>query len=240
VGALGGVPPDPLRAQGTDPVAVARAFDAAWNAHDLDAVLVLFAADAVVRDRWGAVPPAVWETHDPAVVRKFFEDSHDGDNYDTGGLTWASGQEEITAWAAARFAQHHRFVAVGYRPVGATVRWDFQEFVDPFQRTPGVSPTEGTAAAAIRDGTIRRLTLVQSPESVRRHRSDVAVAFDQAMAARGAVPFRADPRGPLSQPRRGPAAAEPPTAAWPMALGGLALLGGLAAARRTRRGLPRP
>src|SRR5262245_12139554 len=44
-----------------DPVPLARAYTAAWNAHDLAAVLACFAPDAVVRERRGEVPPPVWD-----------------------------------------------------------------------------------------------------------------------------------------------------------------------------------
>ena len=40
-----------------DVLPVARAYTAAWNAHDLAAVLALFAPDAILRERWGASPP---------------------------------------------------------------------------------------------------------------------------------------------------------------------------------------
>ena len=51
-----------------EPVRVAEAFTAAWNAHDLPAVLALLAPDAVVRERQGPVPPHVWDTRDRVYV----------------------------------------------------------------------------------------------------------------------------------------------------------------------------
>jgi hypothetical protein len=211
---------------------LAEAFTAAWNGRDQDAVLASFAPDAIVRERWGPVPPEVWDSRDAGVVRRYLEDSHDGDAYDTGGLTWASGQEEIAAWAAARWARHARFVVVGYRAVGDTVVWRYQEFVDPFQRTPGIGPIEGTAEAVVRDGAIAVLTLVRSPASVQRQRDEAAVAFDRAMATQVADPARDGTSGLPRRPRGGGAAAEPTWAAWPLALSGLALLGALVAVRR--------
>ena len=50
--------PRPLHAQAPDPVPVAEAYAAARNAHDLAAVLALFAPEAVVRERRGEIPPA--------------------------------------------------------------------------------------------------------------------------------------------------------------------------------------
>ena len=75
--ALGLVAPGRSAAQAPppapEPARVAEAFTAAWNAHDLPAVLALFAPDAVVRERWGAVPPDVWDTRDPQVVRAYLD-----------------------------------------------------------------------------------------------------------------------------------------------------------------------
>jgi MYXO-CTERM domain-containing protein len=209
-------------------VAVAAAYLAAWNAHDLDAVLALFAPDAVVRERWGPVPPEVWETREPQVVRAYLEGSHDGDNYDTHGFAWVTGRPAIAAWAAARFAQHHRFQAGPYRGAGDTVSWRYQEFVDPFQRTPGASPLDGDAEAVVQGGRIAVLSLVQAPASVRRQRDEAATAFDRAMATQRASPLQGELGG---APRRPLGGADPTDAAWPLALSGLAVL----AARRRRR-----
>ena len=68
------------------------------GARDLPAVLALFAPDAMVRERWGAVPADVWDTRDPRVARAYLEDSHDGDHYDTHGFVWATGRPQIAAW----------------------------------------------------------------------------------------------------------------------------------------------
>jgi hypothetical protein len=225
-----------LDAQPSAPVAVAGALDAAWNAHDLGAVLAVFAPDAVVRERRGDVPAAVWDTRDPHVVRAYLEGSHDGDNYDTGGLVWVTGHQQIAAWAAARFAQHHRFESARPREAGDLVVWQYREFVDPFQRTPGVAPIEGSAEAVVRSDRITSLTLVLSPASAHRQRSEVAAAFDHAMATQRRAP---PSDGPTVMTRRPPsegASAEPIDSAWVLALGALALVGAGAVARRRRRG----
>jgi MYXO-CTERM domain-containing protein len=181
------------------------------------------------------VPLAVWDSRDPRVVREYLEGAHDGDNYDTGGLTWASGYGQIAAWAAPRFAAHHRFETQQHRAVGDTVTWHYREFVDPFQRTPGAGPIEGTAEAAVRGGKITRLTLVQSPASVQRQRAEVAATFDRTMATQQSSPL---PDGPSVRPRgsrsEGPAA-EPTDSAWPLALSALAVLALATAALRRRR-----
>ena len=208
--------PDP------DRVAVARAFTAAWNAHDLPAVLALFAPDAVVRERRGPVPPHVWDARDPAVVRAYLDEvSHSGD--DPGRLVWVTGHPEIAAWAAARFAERHRYAPDPPRGAGETVRWAYREFVDPFQGTPGISPAEGDAEAVVRGGRIAVLSHVQTPASVRRQWDEVNAAA-RARRPRPAPPDPARPRP-----------AEPDAPAWPLALGGLAGVAVLALARRHRR-----
>jgi MYXO-CTERM domain-containing protein len=228
-----GALPRPLHAQEPAPVPVARAYTAAWNAHDLPAVLALFAPGAVVRERWGAVPPAVWDTGDPRVARAYLDDSRFGEAYDTHGFAWASGRRQIAAWAAARFAQHHRFAAGPYHATGETAGWPYREFMDPYQLLPGVGPLEGDAEAVVRDGRITVLSLVVSPASVQQRRGEVATAEAARLRAlRRAGPLRDGP----SVPPRGPQqAAEPADAAWPVALGGLALLAVATVALRRRR-----
>lgn len=228
-------------AQEPDLLPLAQAFTAAWNAHDLGAVLAFFAPDAVVRERRGDVPPDVWDTHDPQVVRKYLHDSHDGagDLYDPGGLVWASGPQAIAVWAAERFAANHRAAAGRYRAAGGAVGWRYQQFSDPSQRVPGVGPLEGTAEAVVRGGRITLLTLVLSPASVARQWSEVASYTGQVLATRRPSPFAPFESASSVQPRGllhdGPAAPEPTTLAWPLALDGLALLASITAGRRRRR-----
>ncbi|HVG97312.1 MAG TPA: nuclear transport factor 2 family protein, partial [Chloroflexota bacterium] len=207
------------------PVRVAEAFTAAWNAHDLPAVLALFAPDAVVRERWGAVPPYVWDTRDPQVVHAYLRD-------DAPGLVWVTGRAEIAAWAAARFAAHSRLVADAYRAAGDTVGWSYRAFADAYQLV-GVGPAEGEAEAVVRGGRIAVLSLVQTPASVLRRENEGRVAAARAAATRRAAPAGDGPSVRLSGPPRGDA--EPTGAAWPLALSGLALLTGAAVALRRRR-----
>jgi LPXTG-motif cell wall-anchored protein len=115
------------------------------------------------------------------------------------------------------------------------VGWPYRAFLDPFQGTPGFSPTEGSAEAVVRDGRITRLTLVESPTSVQRQRSESDAALARFVATARASLLEDGPRLPLSGPPRA-AAAEPTGTAWPLALGGLALLAGGTVALRRRRG----
>ena len=219
-------------------IASARAFTAAWNAHDLDAVLALFAPDAVVRVRRGAVPPEVWDSRDPQVVRAYQDGADAGANYDAGGFVWATGRSQIAAWAAAHFKEHHRFAAGPPRAAGGTVGWPYRAFVDPYQLLPGVGPTEGDAEAVVRGGRIATLTLVESSASVRRRGGEADAGFARAMATRRAAPYWDEPAGvsvPPGGPRGAARAAEPTPVGWPLALGGLGLLAAGAAAQRPRR-----
>jgi hypothetical protein len=184
------------------------------------------------------VPAEVWDTRDPRVVAVYLDldGSRQRAFYDTHGLTWATGQQQIGAWTAARFKQHHRFVIGQPRAAGDTVTWPYQEFVDPFQRAPGFSPGEGDAAAVVRGGRIARLSLVQSPASAERQRDEADAFLDQAVAAHRTAPLGTGSRVPLSGPPRTGPPAEQASLGWPLALGGLALLAAVAGARRRRRG----
>jgi len=238
--ALGLLAPGQSAAQGTllparELVPLAEAYSAAWNARDLPAVLALFAPDAVVRERRGDVPPAVWDTRDPQVVRTYLDGALNGDHYDTGGLVWAMGHRQIAAWAAARFAQHHRYAVGPPRPAGDTVGWPYREYADPFQFVRGFSPTEGDAEAVVRFGRITVLTLVESPASAQRRWREVGAVLERPVANRHATPLGDGPSSALSGSLRGGPAAEPTPVGWPLALGGLAGLAAVTAALRRRR-----
>ena len=225
----------PLRpGRESDATALARAFIAAWNAHDLDAVLAGFAPDAVVRERRGDVPAHVWDTRDPQVVRAYLDDPPERRDYDASAFVWRTGRPQIAAWAAARFARRDRFVVGPYRVTGDTVRWSYQAFDDLAQRLSGVGPLEGDAEAMVRGGRITTLTLVVSPESVQRQQDEEAAALARAAATRGAAPGTEWPGVPPRRPPREPAA-EPAAGAWAVALGGLALLAAATGALRRRR-----
>jgi len=118
---------------------------------------------------------------------------------------------------------------------GDTVAWPFREFADPWQRLPGIGPVEGQMEAVVPGGAITRLTVVVSPASVARQQGEAVAAGHRAAAARRPVPAGGGPGAPPSGPR---AAADPTGAAWPLALGGLALLGAVTATLRRRRPPP--
>jgi hypothetical protein len=219
--------PDP------DLVAFARAFGAAWSARDSEAVLACFSPDAVVRERHGEVPAAVWDTRDPQVVRAYLDGAHDGDDYATNGFSWATGHQQIAAWVAARFARSHRLVPDSLRVTGDTVAWRYQELLDAVQVALGIAPLEGDAEAVVRGGRMTLLSLMDAPEAWHRLESEARVAAVGAAAQRRASPS-GDASGGPARPPRG-TAAEPAGATWPVALGGLALVGACTVALRRRR-----
>ena len=196
-------------------------------------MLAGFAPDAVVRERHGEVPAAVWDTRNPQVARSYLDGVHDGDGYATNGFSWTTGHQQLAAWVAARFARNHRLVPDSLRVTGDAVAWRYQERVDPLQVALGVVPLEGDAAAVVRGGRITVLSLVVAPEAVQRLQSEAHAAAVRAAARRRAAASGDAAGGPL-RPLRA-AAAEPPGATWPVALGGLALVGGVTMAVRRRR-----
>ena len=170
------------------PVRVAEAFTAAWNAHDLPAVLALLAPDAVVRERQGPVPPHVWDTRDRQVVRAYLEVPRESRDDVPSPFVWVTGHQEIAAWAAARFALRHRYAVGPYHAAGDTEGWAYREFIDPYQLAPGFSPSEGDAEAVVRGGRIAVLSLVQTPESVLRRWDEAHVVAARVMATQRAAP----------------------------------------------------
>lgn len=87
-------------AQTTDPVAVLNAFNAAVNAHDVDAALALFAPDAIAQ--FPNQPP-------PNVYR---------------------GTQEIRTWLQADAAQHIQVTASNVKVTGDRVTWDASIVID--------------------------------------------------------------------------------------------------------------
>ena len=225
---VGLVVPGPSAAQdrppGPDLVPVAQAYTAAWNAHDLDAVLAGFAPDAVVRERRGDVPPAVWDTRDPQVVRAYLDGLHDGAAYDPSGLVWVTGHRQIAALGrrALRAAPPLRGWA---RTAPPGTRWAGRtgSSSTPTSSLPGVGPAEGEAEAVVRGGRIAVLSFVQSPASVQRQRRRGRRPFVRAMATDRAVALGSGSGGPRARRRTGTR---------DLAGGaGLALLAGVAARR---------
>jgi ketosteroid isomerase-like protein len=86
-----------------DPITLAQSFDAAWNAHDMNAVMGFFADDAIVRL---APPPP------------------DGGIY--------SGKAAIRAWAETLMPGFH-VESTAHCATGDQVTWSFRVSCDSFQ-----------------------------------------------------------------------------------------------------------
>ena len=170
----------------TDVTALAAAFAAAWAARDLEAVVALFADDAVVRQRGAeiAVEDAIYG---PSVAVRdafgvgvdYLGDPPPRDPHDPRAVVWAAGRPQIRAWARRLFAsgQAATVYAHGAGAVEAadpTVRWAYRATAEPYQRLPGVGPTAGTVEIAGRAGRIVSVTIEPDADSVRAR--DVAIA----------------------------------------------------------------
>ena len=235
-GALWLASPHPLHAQGAALVPVAEAYVAAWNAHDLPAVLALFAPDAVVRERRGAVPAAVWDTRDPQVVRAYL------------------------GAADRRRRLRHRRPRLGERPPGGSRRGRGPpsrgatasrraRTAPPGTRWAGrtrssSTPTSARRASARPRATRRRWCAAAGsrgsasssrPRPCSGSGASCGRAGARAVATRRAAPLGDGPSIPPRRPPRGGPAADPTDAVWPLALGGLALLGVVTMTLRRRR-----
>jgi hypothetical protein len=209
-------------------LALAAAYTTAWNAGDLDAVVALFDADAVVRQRGAEI-----DVHGPNVaVRDAFGVRLDfvGDPpaADAGGVIWARGRPEIRAWARRLVADGHQVEAANYQAVDDTVRWDYRATTDLFRRLPGVGPSGGTAELTVRAGAIVALTTESDRATVRARELNLlrAVAKGPAGAARGGS--EGAPGAPSTQARGTPAPGP-----W-IAAAGVSLLAVIAMAAFTR------
>lgn len=132
--------PTALRAQPTDPAAVLEASDAAYNAHDLEAISALFADDAV---RQLSPPPpgssGVWR-----------------------------GAQEIRAQWQSEFALNARIERIGeYQVSGNTVTGGARYWDDSLIQL-GVAPIEYTIEVTVENGRITSSSITTTPESVAR------------------------------------------------------------------------
>jgi hypothetical protein len=219
-------------------IALARAYNAAWNAHDLAVVLGFFTPDAIVRHRNAPVPEDIWNAHDVATVSDYLEGP---DGWDK-GVSWAQGRAAIGAPLVTAFRQHARVEVSNFRVTDQAVTWDYQLRQDPFQQLPGFAPLEGTATADVEAGQIVRLSLVDDPGSVARQQAAVTAIVGAQLAQREAAATRR--RAAAGSPPRTPAEQVPAAAggalgiaepAWPLAFAALGATA-LALAAWRRRG----
>ena len=238
--------PEPVRAEEADPVALARSFGAAWNAHDVEAVVAHFASDAVVRE-----PRLVWETApDGSTVTHVVYGGHltgAHDVYGTGAygspftleggaVVWR-GTERIREWAYRLFALRHRAEADGYTADAERVTWRYRAHVDHYQLIVGVPAAEGAAAMTARGGRITELELTPAAGSLRLREAAVRAALSRAAAtACAGATERVTSRPPARE-----AGVTAPDSIWPLAAAGLgAAAGALSVVRGRARRAQRP
>lgn len=112
-------------AQSQDPITVAKALDAAFNAHDIDAALALFADDATVHD--ADQPP---------------------------GKTDYAGKAQIREWLAFLAPEENaRIESSNYRANGNVVTYDWKFYIKELEGT-GLEPEDGSSTATVQDGKI--------------------------------------------------------------------------------------
>ena len=239
----GAAPPAAPGPPAPDLVAVAQAFNAAWNAHDAEAVLAVFAPEAVIRQ------PAASAGGDGGGGRRVTVRDVYGAAFDAwdeppaerrGMVTWAADPATRRVWVQRLLRRNHRVAATDYRAAGERVRWTFRAFADPYQTLPGVGPTDGTARAVVRAGRITTLVTAPEPASVRQ-REEAVFAAVAAGAARGvaratqtagAAPSQARPATPRSERPGGRGASDDAIATWPLLLAGLGVGAACLATRR--------
>lgn len=133
-----GVIPAPGQGRAADPVALVQAFDAAWNAHDVDDILAFFAEEATVR----LAPPL------------------------PGAPEISTGREQIRAFVRA-FVSGFQVESSGHTVRGTSVGWRSRVSADAF-RALGVDSTECSVEATVRDGRIAGFTVSFTPETLAR------------------------------------------------------------------------
>ncbi len=123
-----------------DPISIVRAFDAALNAHDLEAVMGLFAEDATVRYVPAPPPgPAAYE-----------------------------GKPEIRGLVQRLIEEGIAVQAEHYEATGERVTSRDRRTCAARHEQLGGNPVILTCEAVVRGGKIASLTFTFSPESLRR------------------------------------------------------------------------
>jgi hypothetical protein len=218
--ALALLAPGPSAAQGLPPpvpnlVPFVEAYTAAWSAHDLEAVLALFAPDAAIAFDYG--PSG---------------DDDDGHAEYRGTAAPFSLRAGVAALMEAGVRVDpggHQAAPVVFRGAPATLaRW-------PYQRATvlaSLPPELGTDAVVLRGGRILAYTRTPDRASLAARAEALAEAMSAVAtrtAGRPAAPMGAAP------PAAAATVADPTPVGWPLALGGLAGLAAVTAALRRRR-----
>ena len=181
-----------------------RAYVAAWNAGDVNAVAALFSPDAQIRQRSPWIEDigeqaGIWDAYGTAFVIPF-----SALHFDHGDIVWAAGRDEVRAWVATLLRDGHR-VEVGplqSAPDGR-LAWDYRASTTAQRRIPGVGPTDGHAEATVRSGALASLTIETNLTSALRRIREVMAASDSDIAAlqlRSPAPLLASTPVPPSAP----------------------------------------
>jgi hypothetical protein len=173
-----------------DLVGFARAFNAAWNDHDVEGVVAFFAPDATVRqtravvalgDAGASTAPVIEDVY--GAGPRPFADAPGGEAWPQGEVLWAAGPASLRAWLPRLFASGHRVGASDYRTEGGTVSWRYLAFADPYQHLVGVEPAQGTAHLQVRSGRVAALVFEADAETVARRTRQLDAAQDARTAA---------------------------------------------------------
>jgi hypothetical protein len=159
--------------------ALVAAYTVAWNAGDLEAVLALFAEDAVVRQRGAEIElsgPHVVVRDAFGVPLQYVGDPPPGDS---SAVVWAAGRPQIRTWARRLLEAGHRIEAENLRAAGDAVSWDYRATTDLSRNVAGLGPTGGTAELTLRASEIATLTIESDPAGVRARET----ATTRALAA---------------------------------------------------------
>ena len=219
-------------------VFLARAYTAAWNAHDLEAALACFAPDAVITCGEAGLRVAVWEA-----AREATTHGDGGHGEDTEGVYAIPGTAAIQAHLRAQVVWQGHVEAWDYRAAGSGVTWSYRRSEAAEPHVPGIRPVEGTAEASVRAGRIMRLRLAHDPGSVAARATAVAATAPRRATNPDASSTGSPASGPTGDGHPPESAAEAGAAAsdgsWPLGLAGRGASAALLAGRRrhrTRRG----
>ncbi len=168
----------------TPEAALVRAYVAAWNAGDANAVALLFAPDAQIRQRSPWIEDigeqaGIWDAYGTAFVVPF-----SALRFDHGDIVWAAGRDEVLASVAALLRDgHHAEIESLQFTADGRLEWDYRASTAAQRRIAGVGPTSGHAEATVHGGALVSLTIETDLTSALRRIREVMAASDSDVAA---------------------------------------------------------
>jgi hypothetical protein len=221
------LPSPPAEAQAMDPLAVVRAYEAAWNSRDAGALTDLFTGDArvIVLTLGGgylfANQATSWSSAQPGYLN-------------LAALRVAPGRRVYLWWCPAQRAC--RVAGDDYRVAADTVTWRHLLFSDSLP--PSLDPWEATAHAVVHGGKITAFSLESLPDWAARLRlvEDAQTRSATAQWAQAARALAAQHSAPAA-PAAGETTARteqgvPSAAVWAGAALATLLVAGLAMLKR--------